>query len=131
MCGAACRGRPARTSTGRWRSWPSAITPALRHSLTINHYISFVMTTELLYVLRSMPRPARTHKRWPLAQLAELHHARFLLQPCALELFLADRTTALLCFGSPEVCQLAAFSLREHCVTHHTNQSICPFAVEW
>jgi hypothetical protein len=36
-------------------------------------------------------------------QLAELHHARFLLQPAALELFLADRTNALLSFDSPEV----------------------------
>lgn len=52
----------------------------------------------------SPQRPARAHKRWPLAALAELHHARFLLQPSALELFLADRTNALLSFPSPEVC---------------------------
>ena len=59
--------------------------------------------------LCSLPRAVRTHKRWPLAQLAELHHARFLLQPCALELFLADRTTALLCFPSQEVCLPGSF----------------------
>ena len=51
----------------------------------------------------SPQRPARAHKRWPLAAMAELHHARFLLQPSALELFLADRANALLSFPSPEV----------------------------
>ena len=37
---------------------------------------------------------ARTHKRWPLAALLELHHARYLLQQTALELFLQDRCGA-------------------------------------
>ena len=35
---------------------------------------------------------ARAHKRWPLAALLELHHARYLLQQTALELFLQDRS---------------------------------------
>ncbi len=45
----------------------------------------------------------RTHKVWPIAQVAELHHARYLLQPRALELFLYSRSSALLSFETPKV----------------------------
>ncbi len=46
---------------------------------------------------------ARTHKRWPVPQLQEVHHTRFLLQPRALELFFSDRSTALLSFEDSKV----------------------------
>ena len=44
------------------------------------------------------------HKRWKVADLREAHHSRFLLRPSALELFFADRATALLNFPSAKVC---------------------------
>ena len=44
------------------------------------------------------------HKRWACAELAAVHHARYLLRPAALELFMADRSNALLNFASPKVC---------------------------
>ncbi|KAK9905588.1 hypothetical protein WJX75_002584 [Coccomyxa subellipsoidea] len=47
-------------------------------------------------------KPARTHKRWPVSAITELHHARFLLQQSALEIFLADRSNALLNFDGNE-----------------------------
>ena len=40
---------------------------------------------------------------WPVAQVAELHHARYLLQPRALELFLYNHSSALLSFETPKV----------------------------
>ncbi len=40
---------------------------------------------------------------WPIAQVAELHHARYLLQPRALELFLYNHSSALLSFETPKV----------------------------
>ena len=49
----------------------------------------------------------RTHKVWPIAQVSELHHARYLLQPQALELFMHDRASALLSFQTPKVRKLA------------------------
>ena len=49
----------------------------------------------------------RVHKRWQLASLREAHHARFLLRPSALELFMADRSTALLNFPSAKVGTVA------------------------
>lgn len=45
----------------------------------------------------------RTHKSWPIALIAELHHARYLLQPRALELVLSNRSSALLSFATPKV----------------------------
>ena len=45
----------------------------------------------------------RTLKVWPIAQVAELQHARYLLQPRALELFLYDHSSALLSFETPKV----------------------------
>ena len=45
----------------------------------------------------------RVHKRWLVADLREAHHSRFLLRPSALELFLQDRSTALLNFPSAKV----------------------------
>ncbi len=48
-------------------------------------------------------KPARTHKRWPVSAITELHHARFLLQQSALEIFLGDRSNALLNFDGNEV----------------------------
>lgn len=53
-------------------------------------------------------KPARTHKRWPVSAITELHHARFLLQQSALEIFLADRSNALLNFDGNEVGGLTA-----------------------
>ena len=47
----------------------------------------------------------RVHKRWKVADLREAHHSRFLLRPSALELFFADRATALLNFPSAKVCK--------------------------
>ena len=45
----------------------------------------------------------RVLKRWLVADLREAHHSRFLLRPSALELFLQDRSTALLNFPSAKV----------------------------
>ena len=50
----------------------------------------------------------KTHKSWPIALIAELHYARYLLQSRALELFLSDRSSALLSFKTPKVCCSAA-----------------------
>ncbi|KAL3153518.1 hypothetical protein ABBQ38_011849 [Trebouxia sp. C0009 RCD-2024] len=47
-------------------------------------------------------KEGRTHKVWPIAQVSELHHARYLLQPCALELFMHNHASALLSFQSPK-----------------------------
>ena len=47
---------------------------------------------------------ATKHKRWFLDALAELHHTRFLLQPAALEVFVHDRSNALLSFPSHKAC---------------------------
>lgn len=47
-------------------------------------------------------KPARTHKRWAVGAITELHHARFLLQQSALEIFLADRSNALLNFDGSQ-----------------------------
>jgi hypothetical protein len=44
------------------------------------------------------------HKRWFLDALAEVHHTRFLLQPAALEVFVHDRSNALLSFPSHKAC---------------------------
>ncbi len=52
---------------------------------------------------RQGPRGARTFKRWPVASLVEVHHARFLLQPSAVELFFSDRSSAMINFESSEV----------------------------
>lgn len=49
-----------------------------------------------------MVQEGRTHKVWPIAQVSELHHARYLLQPCALELFMHNHASALLSFQSPK-----------------------------
>ena len=46
----------------------------------------------------------RVHKRWAIAAVKEVHHARCLLQPSALEIFLHDRSNALLNFASNKVC---------------------------
>ncbi|KAK9806574.1 hypothetical protein WJX73_003713 [Symbiochloris irregularis] len=51
--------------------------------------------------------PMRTHKRWAIAAIKEVHHARFLLQPSAMELFLHDRSNALLNFSSSKVMREA------------------------
>ncbi|KAL3142038.1 hypothetical protein ABBQ32_004670 [Trebouxia sp. C0010 RCD-2024] len=48
-------------------------------------------------------KEGRTHKVWPIAQVSELHHARYLLQPCALELFMHNHASALLSFQSPKM----------------------------
>jgi PH domain associated with Beige/BEACH len=52
---------------------------------------------------RQTLRGVRTFKRWPVASLEEVHHARFLLQPSAVELFFSDRSSAMLNFESSEV----------------------------
>jgi len=46
----------------------------------------------------------KKYKRWRVASLVEVHHARFLLRPFALEFFLADQANALLSFASSQVC---------------------------
>lgn len=56
-------------------------------------------------------KPTRTHKRWAVSAIIELHHARFLLQQSALEIFLADRSNALLNFDGNAVRRTA-------CLTH-------------
>lgn len=48
------------------------------------------------------PKAPRVHKRWAVAELVAVHHARFLLRPAALEIFLADRSNVLLSFASPK-----------------------------
>ena len=48
------------------------------------------------------PRPGRRHRRWALAGVAEAHHTRYLLQPTAAELFMADRSGHAL-FNFPSV----------------------------
>ena len=100
--------------------WQLAVSDTLRPEALAHHQPrprQLCVVTEHVHVWRSVPRPTRTHKRWPLTQLAELHHARFMLQPCALELFLANCTTALLCFGSSEVRRRLNLTCPEaHCV---------------
>ena len=49
-----------------------------------------------------MLQEGRIHKTWPIAQVSELHHARYLLQPRALELFMYNHTSALLSFETPK-----------------------------
>ncbi|DBA78126.1 TPA: hypothetical protein ACH3X2_008097 [Trebouxia sp. C0005] len=53
-----------------------------------------------------------SHKVWPVAQIAELHHARYLLQPRALELFLYNHSSALLSFETPKVMRDVASCVR-------------------
>lgn len=49
-------------------------------------------------------KPRRRHQRWQLAGLTEVHHSRYLLQPTALECFMADRSShAFLNFPSHQV----------------------------
>ena len=50
------------------------------------------------------PAQGIKHKRWFLDSLAEVHHTRFLLQPAALEVFVLDRSNALLSFPTHQVC---------------------------
>ena len=54
----------------------------------------------------------KQYKRWSTAALIELHQARFLLRPFALELFLADRSNALFSFPSAEVGFLVCLILQ-------------------
>mmetsp|Transcript_2662 Transcript_2662/g.7541 ORF Transcript_2662/g.7541 Transcript_2662/m.7541 type:complete len:1630 (-) Transcript_2662:717-5606(-) len=42
------------------------------------------------------------HRRWRTAELSQVHHARYMLQPTALELFTKDRSSVFLDFGSLE-----------------------------
>lgn len=42
---------------------------------------------------------------------AQVHHQRYLLQPSALEIFLADRSNALLNLPSSEVCRRFSFAM--------------------
>ncbi|KAL0021859.1 hypothetical protein WJX77_009077 [Trebouxia sp. C0004] len=57
-------------------------------------------------------KEGRSHKVWPLAQVAELHHARYLLQPRALELFLYNHSSALFSFETPKVMRDVASCVR-------------------
>lgn len=63
-------------------------------------------------------KPTRTHKRWAVSAITELHHARFLLQQSALEIFLADRSNALLNFDGNAV-RHTAFSTHSSTTTRH------------
>lgn len=65
------------------------------------------------------------HKRWAVSELVAVHHARFLLRPAALEIFLADRSNALLSFASPKVSVVGEFArlpgtmdTSQHCSLH-------------
>ena len=51
----------------------------------------------------------RIHKTWPIAQVSELHHARYLLQPRALELFMYNHASALLSFETPKASSHTIF----------------------
>ncbi|KAK9836952.1 hypothetical protein WJX81_002248 [Elliptochloris bilobata] len=54
-------------------------------------------------------RCVRTHRHWELAAIVEVHHQRYLLQPSALEIFLGDRSNALLNLPSSQLMhELAA-----------------------
>ena len=44
--------------------------------------------------------------RWKLEDVVEIHGRRYLLRPAALELFFSNLTNILLCFASPEDCQM-------------------------
>lgn len=44
------------------------------------------------------------HRRWAIADVKELHHARFLLRPSALKIFMLDRSNALLNFPTNKAC---------------------------
>ncbi|GAB4815481.1 hypothetical protein N2152v2_002527 [Parachlorella kessleri] len=55
----------------------------------------------------------RRSGRWPLSSLMEAHHSRYLLQPTALELFAADRTShALFNFQSTQAMEEVAAQLQ-------------------
>ena len=54
-------------------------------------------------MLLCLLQTGRVHKRWACSELSAVHHARYLLRPAALELFMADRSNALLSFASPKV----------------------------
>jgi hypothetical protein len=72
-------------------------------------------------------KSARTHKRWPVCAITELHHARFLLQQSALELFLADNSNALLNFEGHQVGLLACLALEcNHAHACMSQLGACP-----
>ncbi|PRW34047.1 BEACH domain-containing lvsC isoform X1 isoform B [Chlorella sorokiniana] len=57
--------------------------------------------------------PKRRHRRWQLIGLTEVHHSRYLLQPTALECFMADRTShAFFNFPSQQAMRDAAAALQ-------------------
>lgn len=45
----------------------------------------------------------RLHKRWAMEEVVAVHHARYLLRPTALEIFMSGRKSALLAFPSAQV----------------------------
>jgi hypothetical protein len=57
---------------------------------------------EAIYFLH-LQGGGRKYKRWSIASMVEVHHARFLLRPFALEIFLADQSNALLNFPTSQV----------------------------
>ena len=68
------------------------------------------------------------HKRWFLDALAEVHHTRFLLQPAALEVFVHDRSNALLSFPSHKACDpllnFEARRLHRHDIPEPLNRAL-------
>jgi hypothetical protein len=83
---------------------PKHVVPGtLRLTNLYLHFIGDPPTEEAQAASPPSLKPARTHKRWLTNTINELHHARFLLQQSALELFLADRSNALLNFSGSQV----------------------------
>ena len=64
----------------------------------------------------------RYYKRWILDSIAEVHFARFLLRPSALELFQHDRSTALVNFPDAQVA-LSSFPQLQACLAAHLSDA--------
>lgn len=77
--------------------WPTA------QVFFATYYLIESKTAQQLNISILCLQEGRTLKVWPIAQVAELQHARYLLQPRALELFLYDHSSALLSFETPKV----------------------------
>lgn len=45
-------------------------------------------------------KPRRLHRRWQSGRVAQVHHARYMLQNTALEIFFRDRSSMFMDFGT-------------------------------
>ena len=77
--------------------------PVMPHAALIATFIPTPCTLHSTAATLSAAQGGRTHKSWPVAQIAELHHARYLLQPRAIELFMSNGASALLSFVNAKV----------------------------